>query len=463
MGFDTWLEQDIRTFLDTEVSSESTPVITRLEDSAAISTAHDWKNEIEERLKQGDDAGAKQLFAQLRLKYLGTPKSHEEERAQLYKLMQECYVLIANHVLGDWRTKELLRRMESGPTNVFDTNVKSLDLSAPQERVHESLSEIPQLTTAAAAHLEPFAALKDSEDISLPAKDHDLFSFEPDLLIQTATTAIAKAKQAAAKPTVQVTPSKPVTAPVVASPSVVSSPSISSVPSQTTKPTYTSPAAEKLQTAMQLAFNDPRKAYDLLLPLVAPDVPREIREPAQRLIQALKPHLAPSHITKTGPSRELSSRERALGTARETAAAYTRTVRGVDDALALAGAFTRARKQEDSQKALARAEETIEELEKQYPAAAAPLRERFERVRNKLHGVSPRITPTVSSSLSASSTQDAILAAATAARTAALTHDRSAFSAAMRALENLAQNLPEEQRNLVTSTVTSMRLRIQSS
>jgi ABC-type microcin C transport system duplicated ATPase subunit YejF len=138
-------------------------------------------------------------------------------------------------------------------------------------------------------------------------------------------------------------------------------------------------------------------------------------------------------------------------------------VRGVDDALALAGAFSRARKKDDSVRALERAKEIIEELERQYPSAAAPLRERFERVRTMVHATSPRTTlAPAPTTLSSSAAQDAVLATALAIRKALLTRDRPAFITAIVTLENLARALPEEQRTSILTTVTSMRQRIQT-
>jgi hypothetical protein len=186
MGLDTWLEKDIRAFLDAETKVEAGPVVTRLEDAESLAYSHDWKREIGDRLKHGDSAGAKQLFAQLKLKYLGTPKDHDQERMNLYAIMQECYILIANQVLDEWHTRQVLHRMERDPENIFDSSVRPVDLSGEPVRVHEALGDTPQITKSMIEHVPTFQQLKEAE---LGAAPDDSFSFEPRALIEAAQVA----------------------------------------------------------------------------------------------------------------------------------------------------------------------------------------------------------------------------------------------------------------------------------
>ena len=135
MGLDTWLEQDIRQFLDDEAKSAQQPQPARIEDSASIISDHHWLKEINDQVKRGDAGTAKQLFEMLRLRYQQTPEAHEEERQKLHDLLKDSYVVIANLVLDQHRTTELIRRMESSPGDPFNAKVKSVDLTLDDNSV----------------------------------------------------------------------------------------------------------------------------------------------------------------------------------------------------------------------------------------------------------------------------------------------------------------------------------------
>ena len=182
MGLDTWLEQDMRVFLDDEVKAGQQPQPARIEDAASIMSDHNWIHEIKDQVKRGDVDSAKQLYAMLRLRYQQTPQGHDAERAQLHDLLKESYVTIANLVLDKYRTGELLRRMEASPGDPFNMKIKSVNL-ALEDGTGKAPSAIDFLPfTKDAIGASPI--FKDLAEVAPGSNAKDHLSFDPEALLK---------------------------------------------------------------------------------------------------------------------------------------------------------------------------------------------------------------------------------------------------------------------------------------
>jgi hypothetical protein len=196
MGLDTWLEQDIRQFLDDEVKMAEHPRPARYEDAASVVSGHDWSGEIHERVKRGDVDHAKELFNELRERYQTTPDSHQSERQQLYELLKESYVLIANLILDKHHTRQILSRMETSSGDIFDEAIKPIDLKAENTSpAAASVQDYVPFTTEGLERADVFKAFDNPKSAHDPR--HPL-SFEPEALMKANKELAARAKAAEA-------------------------------------------------------------------------------------------------------------------------------------------------------------------------------------------------------------------------------------------------------------------------
>jgi hypothetical protein len=227
---------------------------------------------------------------------------------------------------------------------------------------------------------------------------------------------------------------------------------------------------------MAIAVKDPKGAYALLEGLDAPTVLADIRVPAKRLLDALRPLVTPRSVPVPAPVKvtpppltqpvttNLSPQERSLVMAKDAAAAYERSARAVDQALGLATAFTRARKRPEAEKALADAHEQVAVVEKTHPSVAALLRERLERVERLLAtvvaGAPARETQWSDATEGGAEAKKTAITLATSARRAALAKDPRAFYIALEKLERESLTLPPDDQEMVQATVKTLLLRM---
>lgn len=129
MTLEKLIERDMVSFIESAAQKPEERVVSRQEDAAAMQANRDYVGDIKTAIKRNDLDEAKRIFNSLKERYNSLPPDHETERALLYKTLQSCYLLITNFVQDRSYTTELLSNMENVPVDVFNTQVKPIDLA----------------------------------------------------------------------------------------------------------------------------------------------------------------------------------------------------------------------------------------------------------------------------------------------------------------------------------------------
>jgi hypothetical protein len=177
MSLEQVIEQDMIRFLDGELEDNKKDIPSRQEDAEFMLLNRDWEKEIKAALKRGEVENAKALFNELKQRYNEAPASHPAEREKLYNSIRTSYIAIINYIQERSRTTVLLQHMEQSPGDVFNAQVKPVNLQKVEQVAKTELPEYVPLTLDTIEKGHP-SIPADHHDLSLPPPPNSQYAAE---------------------------------------------------------------------------------------------------------------------------------------------------------------------------------------------------------------------------------------------------------------------------------------------